>query len=117
VPAPPTPAPFNTSVSSKYSVKVTAGAGKKLRLSVTAKGVPATLIDKKITVKIAGVKGSYAVTVKDGKATVNLGKKAKSLKQGKKVTVTVSLAKLTRTIGTTTYTVVKATKRVKVKLK
>jgi hypothetical protein len=93
-------------------------------VSVSAKGVPTSAIDKIITVKIAGVKGSYAVTVRNGRATVNLGSRAKDLKKGKKVAVTVSLAKLTAkssstagaTRTTTTYTVAKATKKVKVKL-
>jgi Leucine-rich repeat (LRR) protein len=125
-PAPPVPGvtQVDRSVSSKYSVKVTAASGKKLKVRVSAKGVPTSAIDKIITVKIAGVKGSYAVTVRNGRATVNLGSRAKDLKKGKKVAVTVSLAKLTAkssstagaTRTTTTYTVAKATKKVKVKL-
>lgn len=115
------PAPGTTQVnkvvSSKYTVKVSAHSGKKLRLRVTAKGVPASTIDKKITVKIAGIKGSYKVTVKNGKATISLGAKAKSLKNGKKVTVTLTLPQLTASAGTMTYTVAKATMKVKVKLK
>jgi hypothetical protein len=129
VAAKPVPAPGVTqvakTVSSKYAVKVTAQSGKKLRLAVSAKNVPASAIDTKITVKIAGVKGSYKVTVKNGKATITLGSKAKKLKKGQKVKVTVSLPKLTSkatstagtTVTTTTYTVAKATKKVKVKIK
>jgi hypothetical protein len=129
VAAKPVPAPGVTqvakTVSSKYSVKVTAASGKKLRLAVSAKNVPASAIDTKITVRVAGVKGSYKVTVKNGKATVILGSKAKKLQKGKKVTVTVSLTNLTSkatstfgtTMTTTTYSVAKATKKVKVKLK
>lgn len=125
--APPAPGvrQIDKSVKAKYSVKVSASTGKKLRLSVSAKGVPASTIDKRITVKITGVKGTYLVTVKNGKATVSVGSKAKSLKKGAKVKVTVTLPQLktstsstagsTRT--TTTYTVAKATKKVTVKLK
>lgn len=115
----------NRSVSSKYTVKVTAQSGRKLRLIVSAKGVPASLIDKRITVKVAGVKGTYLVTVRNGKATVSLGSRAKALKKGKKYAVTLTLAKLTASASTTagdtrtttTYTVAKATEKVKVRLK
>jgi hypothetical protein len=129
VAARPVPAPGVTQVakkvSSKYAVKVTAQSGKKLRLAVSARNVPASAIDTRITVKIAGVKGSYKVTVKNGKGTIALGSKAKKLKKGQKVTVTVSLTKLTSkatstagtTVTTTTYAVAKATKKVKVRLK
>jgi hypothetical protein len=113
--------PVNKTVTSKYTVKVTVQSGKKLRLSVTAKGVPVTSVDNRITVRIVGLKGSYKVTVKNGRGTTTLGKKATSLKKGKKVTVTLVLPKLTASTksstGTTTYTVAKATTKVRVKLR
>lgn len=113
------------SVTSKYTVKVAAQKGKKLRLTVSARNVPTSTIDKKITVKIAGVKGSYSVTVKNGRATLTLGSKAKKQKAGSKVSVTVALPKLTSsttsstgaTVTITTYTIAKAAKKLKVKLK
>ncbi|WP_426241422.1 lamin tail domain-containing protein [Nocardioides sp. LHG3406-4] len=119
------PTQVKKSVTSKYSVKVTAAKGKKLRLSVTAMNVPVSLLDKKITVKVAGVDGSYPVKLRDGKATLALGSKAKNPKNTTKVKVTLTLTKLTTeaksststTVTTTTYTVAKATKTVKVRLK
>jgi hypothetical protein len=115
------PAPANVTVTSKYAVKIKAAKGKKLTVVVAAKGVPAAALDTKATLKVAGIKGAYKVTLKNGKATVVLGAKAKALSKGTKIKVSLALPKLvfTTTTGTTTtsYTITKATDKVAVKLK
>ncbi|WP_244931977.1 lamin tail domain-containing protein [Nocardioides sp. W7] len=119
------PAQVADAVRSSYVVKIKALKGKKLQVIITAQGVPASRLDSKATLKLAGVKGSYRVTLKNGRATIATGRKAKLLKKGAKVKATLALPGLVfatttatpATVTTTTYTVAKVTKKVTVKLK
>ncbi|MBO1900603.1 hypothetical protein J4H92_01405 [Leucobacter weissii] len=124
--APARPVQETKSVTSKPSVKVATVTGKKLKVTVAAnRGVTKSRLSQRATVKVAGVKGSYRVKLKNGQATVKLGKKAKRLKKGTRVRVTVTVPKLSyqvkkttaAKVTTTKYTVPKASKKLRVRLR
>lgn len=113
-----TPAPPTKQVTKKVKATVTVKALPKRRVQVTvsAKGVPAAQLNQKITLKIAGVRKAYRVTLVRGKATVRLPSAgAGKVKIGRKVRATALVPKLTTmraTLGVeTTYQVAKSTKK------
>lgn len=122
--------PVSRSVNAKYRVKVTAPRSRSprsrtLKLTVSARGVAAARMPTRVTLRVAGVRRTYKVRLRSGKATVKLGSRASRLRKGKKVTVSVVLPRSRYTSTsttatqriTTTYTAAKATAKVKVKIR
>lgn len=109
-------------VRSRYAVKVAARSGRRLLLTVRAPKIGSAMLRQRVTVKVAGVRGAYRVTLKRGKATLKLGTRAKRLRKGSRATVTVTVPELRELIemqpsGRQTHEVRKATKRVTVTIR
>lgn len=109
--------------SAKATTAVKALPKRRLQVTVAAKGVDKRLLDQRVTVTVAGVKGVYRVTLKNGRAVITLsGTKARAVKVGKKVRVTVSVPTSTTRVVTdsttaTDYTVTRTSKQQKVKVR
>lgn len=130
-PAPDPPKqPVSRRVSATYRVKVTAPRSRSprsrtLKLTVSVRGVAASRMPTRVTLRVAGVRRTYKVRLRSGKATVKLGTRAARLKTGRKVSVSVSVPRstyqLTSTTATqritTTYGAAKRTAKVKVKIR
>lgn len=106
----------------KAVISVKALSKRRVQVTVRAKGVPSALLVQKIKVGIVGVKKAYRVRLIKGKAVIKLsGARARKVKTGKFVKVTVLVPKLTRTRATyrlvTTYQVAKATKKTKIRVR
>ena len=87
-----------------------------MQVTVRAKGVSAAKLTQQITVRIAGAKKAYRVTLVRGRGTIRLtGSTTAKIKNGKKVRVTVLVPRLTATTATpglvTTYQVSLVTAR------
>ncbi|MDO8211626.1 lamin tail domain-containing protein [Conexibacter sp. CPCC 206217] len=93
--------------SVRPSIRVAAVKGAKVQVTVSVKGLAKSLISQRVTVKIAGIKGSFTVALKQGTATFKLPAKART---AKKARLTVSLTKFTKRAGGKTYLVRAATK-------
>jgi hypothetical protein len=111
-----TPATQHVTKKVKAKVSVKALSKHRVQVTVSAKGVPAAQLNQKITVKIAGAKKTYRITLVRGKATIRLtGAAAAKVKTGKKTRVTVLVPKLTTTRATpgvvTTFQVAQTTKK------
>ena len=107
-----------TTVSRSAAVRVTALKGRKLQVHVSVAGLPASALTRAVTVQVAGAKGAFQVRLRNGVGMLELkGAKAKKVKTGKKAQVTVTVKPFSSTSGTTTYVVVKTTKKVKVKVR
>jgi alpha-tubulin suppressor-like RCC1 family protein len=116
--APATVVTHPTTVTEAATVSAKALKGRKVQISIEANGLTGSALSRSVTVKVAGVKGTYTVKLKDGVGTLKLkGKKAAKVKPGKKVKLTVTVASFSTTSGTTTYTVEKATTKIPLKIK
>lgn len=118
----PTPDLVWKPVRSRYAITVAARSGRRLRLTVRAPQIPVAKLRSRVTVKVAGVRGSYRVTLRRGRATLKLGAKAKRLRPGARATVTVTVPPLRELIdmqpsGRQAHDVRKATKRVRVTIR
>lgn len=119
---PPAPVLEWKPVRSRYAVKVAARSGRRLLLTVRAPKIASAMLDQRVTVKVAGVRRAYRVTLERGKATLRLGRTASRLKRGSRATVTVTVPTLRRTIdkqpsGRQAHEVRKTTKRVRVTIR
>jgi hypothetical protein len=109
--------------SVKATTAVKALSKRRVQITVTAKGMDKRLLNQWVTVTVAGVKGAYRVKLTNGKGVVKLtGAKARKVKVGKKIQVTVAVPKLTTRVVTnsttaTDYTVTKTFKRQNVKVR
>ncbi|WP_244931978.1 hypothetical protein [Nocardioides sp. W7] len=109
--------------SAKATVSVKALSKRRVQVAVSAKPVDRRHLNQQVTVKVSGVKGTYLVKLTNGKGIVKLtGSKARKVKAGKKVRVTVSVPTLTTRVATsstlvTDYTIPKASKQQKVKVR
>lgn len=123
----PAKQPVSRRVTSKYRVRVSAprsrtSRSRTLKLTVSARGLAAKRMPTRVTMRVAGLRRTYRVRLRSGKATVKLGAQGSRLKKGKKVTVSVALPRTssasTSTTATqqitTTYVVAKVTKKVAV---
>ncbi|MBO1900602.1 hypothetical protein J4H92_01400 [Leucobacter weissii] len=126
VTVPPAKPRVTSTASANYRVAVKALTGKKLRITVTAnRGYAKSRLPGRATLRVAGVKGSYPVKLRNGTATLRLGGKAKRLKKGKRVRVTATVprasyrtTKATSTqIVTTTHRAAKTVKKLRVRLR
>lgn len=109
-------------VRSRYAITVAARSGRRLQLTVRAPMIARATLDQRVTVKVAGVPGTYRVTLERGRATLKLGAKAKRLRPRTRVTVTVTVPKLRTLVdrqpsGQQRHDVAAATKRVKLELR
>jgi hypothetical protein len=106
--------------SAKATTAVKALSKRRLRITVAAHGIDKRLLNPRVTVKVAGVKGSYRVTLKNGRAVIKLtGGKARAVKAGTRIGVSVAVPKLTTRVVTnsataTDYTIAKTSKHQKV---
>lgn len=106
--------PATTRVHTRYAVKLAAASRKRLTVRVTAAGVPAGRLNGAVAVRVSGIKGAYRVRMRNGRATVTLGPKARRLKRGVRVRATVTVPRLAYSVtqGTvTTATTIAGTTR------
>lgn len=108
--------------SVKVTVSVKALSSRRVQVAVTAKGLDRRLLNQKVTIKVAGARGSYVVRLTNGRGTIKLsGNKARKVRSGKRVRIVVSVPKLTRRIATSTtvtdYVVSKSSKRQTLKVR
>jgi hypothetical protein len=109
-----------TTRSAKATVSVKALSKRRVQIAVSVKGLDKRLLNQLVTVKVAGVKGTYKIKLTKGGGIVKLtGSKARAVKAGRKIRVTVSVPKLTTRIVTnsstaTDYTITKTSKQQKV---
>lgn len=103
--------------TAKAAAKVTVRAlpGLRLRLGVglTRTGLRPTVGGVKV--RVGGLPAAYPVAVRNGTATLDLGRRARAL-AGRKVTVTVSLPATTVSTATTVYAAPRVTRTVTVTL-
>lgn len=124
IPDGPRPAPVLDwkPVRSRYAIKVAARSGRRLQLTVRAPAIASTTLGQRVTVKVAGVRGSYRVKLARGRATLKLDPRAKRLRTGTRATVTVTVPELRRVVdkqpsGRQAHEVRKTTKRVNVTIR
>ncbi|MDA0180380.1 hypothetical protein OJ997_08735 [Solirubrobacter phytolaccae] len=109
-------------VRSRYAIEVVTRSGRQLRLTVRAPRIEAAKLSQRVTVKVAGIRATYRVTLRRGQATLKLGAKAKRLKTGTRAIVTVTVPELRYLVdkqpsGQQSHEVPSATKRIAVKLR